>query len=60
LGRGGPTISMDGTDATSNTERTSTAINDNFGYINTVSMEAVGKCRSPKASSRRVRANAER
>ena len=45
----GPTsITLDGTDASSNSERPSTALFGDFNYINTVSMEAVQEVQTSK------------
>src|SRR5262249_32794581 len=48
LGRGGTSITLDGTDASSNPERPSTAMFGDFNYINTVSMEAVQELQTSK------------
>jgi len=48
LGRGGTNITLDGTDASSNPERPSTAMFGDFNYINTVSMEAVEEVQTSK------------
>lgn len=47
-GRGGTSISVDGTDATSNPERPSLAMFGDFNYINGISIEAVGELQITK------------
>jgi len=42
-GRGGTSVSVDGTDATANPERPSLAMFGNFNYINGISIEAVSE-----------------
>ncbi len=42
-GRGGTSVSVDGTDATGNPERPSLAMFGDFNYINGISIEAVGE-----------------
>jgi hypothetical protein len=42
-GRGGTSVSVDGTDATGNPERPSLAMFGDFNYINGISVEAVGE-----------------
>lgn len=48
LGRGATSITLDGTDASSNPERPSTAMFGDFNFINTVSMEAVQEVQTSK------------
>lgn len=48
LGRGATSITLDGTDASSNPERPSTALFGDFNYINTVSVEAVQEVQTSK------------
>jgi outer membrane receptor protein involved in Fe transport len=47
-GRGGTSISVDGTDATGNPERPSIAMFGDFNYINGISIEAVGEVQITK------------
>lgn len=47
-GRGGTSISVDGTDATGNPERPSLAMFGDFNYINGLSIEAVGEVQITK------------
>jgi hypothetical protein len=47
-GRGGTSISVDGTDATGNPERPSLAMFGDFNYINGISIEAVGEVQVTK------------